>query len=124
MQRQRLLTHTQRVEHELYAAAGYAKGSLTDKIVIIIDDGVATGMTAVAAVDTARRRGARRVIMAGARYELESYHALRAHCDNVVTFEYTRTFQFGFWPALPRFCSNHRCGSDSGSQREGAELCQ
>ncbi len=54
MQRQRLLLCTKQVEQDLYAAAGFRMSTLKDKIVIIVDDGVATGMTAVAAVQTAR----------------------------------------------------------------------
>ena len=91
-QRQRLLLSTKQVEQELYAAAGYKKNALTDKIVIVIDDGVATGMTAVAAVETARRRGAAHVVMAAPVMSLESYHQLGSHCDNVVTLSTPEPF--------------------------------
>jgi len=92
MQRQSLLICTKQVEQDLYAAAGYKMNTLKDKIVIVVDDGVATGMTAVAALETARRRGAAHVVMAAPVMSLESYHELRSHCDNVVTLSTPKPF--------------------------------
>ncbi|MDR3612208.1 MAG: phosphoribosyltransferase family protein [Candidatus Obscuribacterales bacterium] len=91
-QRQGLLISTKQMEQDLYAAAGYAENALTDKIVFVIDDGVATGMTAVVAVETARRRGAAHVIVAAPVMSLESYHYLHAHCDNVVALSTPEPF--------------------------------
>ena len=53
----------------------FRMSTLKDKIVIIVDDGV-TGMTAVAAVQTARLRGAAHVVMAAPVMSLQSYHEL------------------------------------------------
>ena len=92
MQRQRLLLCTKQVEQDLYAAAGFRMSTLKDKIVIIVDDGVATGMTAVAAVQTARLRGAAHVVMAAPVMSLQSYHELCSHCDNVVTLSTPEPF--------------------------------
>jgi putative phosphoribosyl transferase len=60
---------------------------LTGRTVILIDDGLATGRSALAAVRSLRRRGAARVILAvpvGAR---QSVYALRDDVDEVVCVE-------------------------------------
>jgi predicted phosphoribosyltransferase len=91
-QHQDLDIRTKQVEQDLYAAAGYKKNSLTDKIVLVIDDGVATGMTAVVAIEAARRRGAVHVVIAAPVMSLDSYHYLRAHCDHVVALSTPEPF--------------------------------
>lgn len=84
LQRQELLQQTQEKERQFYQLAGREKSSFKDKIVIIIDDGVATGMTAIAALQSARQRGAACTIMAAPVMSCESYRQLRTHCDTVV----------------------------------------
>jgi len=84
-QREILLSRTKVLEGQFYQLAGRTAASFRDKIVIVVDDGVATGMTAIAAVDTARRRGAKLVFMAAPVMSCESYRQLRSHCDDVIT---------------------------------------
>jgi predicted phosphoribosyltransferase len=83
-ERQRLFRETKAAEAQFYELAGYKPASLKGKTVILVDDGVATGMTAVAAIRTARQRGARKVIMAAPVISPECYHHLRAYCHDVV----------------------------------------
>ncbi len=54
------------------------------RTVIVVDDGIATGATACAAVRTARRRGAAHVILAAPVIAAESEGALRPDADEIV----------------------------------------
>lgn len=57
---------------------------LTGRTAVIVDDGLATGATARAAVAVARRLGARRVVVAVPVGSVEAYEALAAEADEVV----------------------------------------
>lgn len=83
-QRQRLLHQTKEMEGSFYDQAGYIPSSFENKIVIIADDGVATGMTAIAALETARLRGAKMIVMAAPVMSLESHHEISTFCGHVV----------------------------------------
>lgn len=80
-----LLVTTQRLEDEYYALAGRCRSSFENKVVIIVDDGIATGMTAMAAIEAAKRRGASKVIMAAPVMSRESTCQLRLVCEDVVS---------------------------------------
>lgn len=83
-QRQMLLHQTKEMEGTLYDKAGYIANLFENKIVIIVDDGVATGMTAIAAIETARQRGAKMIIMAAPIMSIESHHEISKFCGHVV----------------------------------------
>jgi predicted phosphoribosyltransferase len=72
------------IEEQFYALAGRTKTSFQGKTVIVVDDGVATGMTAIAALQTARQRGAKFIIMAAPVISSDSVQQLSSHCDAVV----------------------------------------
>lgn len=91
-QRQLLLVRTKQVENEFYRLAGIIPTSFNDKTVILVDDGIATGMTALAAVETARRRGAKRVVLSAPVMSHDSYSELSKACD-VITISIPREFQ-------------------------------
>lgn len=57
---------------------------LTDRTALIVDDGLATGATARAAVQVARHLGARRVVAAAPVGSQEAYELLSAEADEVV----------------------------------------
>lgn len=57
---------------------------LTDRTALIVDDGLATGATARAAVQVARHLGARRVVAAAPVGSQEAYELLSAEADDVV----------------------------------------
>lgn len=80
-----LLEKTKAVEAQFYRLAGRRKASLKGKTVIIVDDGIATGMTALAAVETARKQGAAKVFLAAPVMSKESMEELKPHCDSIVT---------------------------------------
>lgn len=57
---------------------------LTGRVAVIVDDGLATGATARAAVEVARGLGARRVVVAVPVGAQEAYELLAAEADQVV----------------------------------------
>ncbi|MFI7606826.1 phosphoribosyltransferase [Micromonospora sp. NPDC049366] len=68
---------------ELYRA-GRPPLDLTDRTAVLVDDGLATGATARAAVEVARHLGARRVIVAVPVGAQEAYEMLAAEADQVI----------------------------------------
>jgi putative phosphoribosyl transferase len=70
------------------------------RTVIIVDDGVATGSTALAAADAVRQGGANRVIVAVPVCAPESIDRLRQSADDVVFLEAPPDFRaVGYWYA-------------------------
>jgi putative phosphoribosyl transferase len=61
-------------------------------VAIVVDDGVATGSTAVAALRWARARGAERVVLAVPVAPPQSLERLRAEADEVVVLETPQPF--------------------------------
>lgn len=90
-------------EHELAAqVAEYRSGSapleLSGHTVVIVDDGLATGSTASAAVDSARARGAGRVVVAGPVASREAVLRLSGEADEVICLEVPDPFRaVGEW---------------------------
>ncbi|MEH1101032.1 phosphoribosyltransferase [Micromonospora sp. CPCC 205561] len=64
--------------------AGRPPLDLTGRIAVVVDDGLATGATARAAVQVARHLGARRVVVAVPVGAQEAYELLAAEADQVV----------------------------------------
>ena len=62
------------------------------RVAIVVDDGVATGSTAVAALRWARSRGAARVVLAVPVAPPQSMERLRAEADEVVVLETPQPF--------------------------------
>jgi putative phosphoribosyl transferase len=79
---------------------GRPAAALTDRTVIIVDDGIATGSTALAAIAVAREHGARRVVVAAPVAAPETVRQLREHADEVVCVETPERFAaVGYWYA-------------------------
>lgn len=71
---------------------------LRGKTVVLVDDGLATGATMIAAVRWARSRGARRVVVAVPVGSAQSAKALRREADEVVCLYEKRRFgAVGLW---------------------------
>ncbi|HEY9734380.1 MAG TPA: phosphoribosyltransferase family protein [Drouetiella sp.] len=79
-----LLQFSRNLESEFYEAAGYAPTPLKGKTVFVVDDGIATGMTAKAALKAVRQRGAKTIILAAPVMSQDSVDELAEYCDSVV----------------------------------------
>ena len=66
---------------------------LRGKIVLLVDDGIATGATMRVAIATAREAGARRVVAVAPVVARESYFELRPKCDEVCTLQIPKEFR-------------------------------
>lgn len=77
---------------ELERRAGAYRGGrsmldMTDRVVVVVDDGIATGATAEAACSVARAHGARRIIMAAPVASGQATRDLLAYADEVVCLD-------------------------------------
>ena len=71
---------------------------LRGRTVVLVDDGAATGLTALAACHLAREAGARRIIVGLPVASREAVSALKAAADDVVVLEVPRSFgAVGAW---------------------------
>lgn len=71
---------------------------LRGRTAVIVDDGIATGATARAAAEVARKLGAARVVVAAPVSSLEARRALRGLADEVVALDYPEPFMaVGCW---------------------------
>ena len=71
---------------------------LKGRTVILVDDGLATGATAQAAVESLRRQGAARIVFAAPVCSTDGAAALAAVADDVVCLECPADFRaVGFW---------------------------
>ncbi len=91
-QQQSLLERTKKIEEEFHELAGHNKISFKGKNVILVDDGIATGMTAFAAIGSAKLRGASCTIMAAPVMSRDSYRQLQDYCDEVVAISVPEHF--------------------------------
>lgn len=83
-QSKHLLQRTRALEQEYYNLSGCSPCEFENKTVVIVDDGIATGMTAVAAVETARQQGAGKTIIAAPVMSKDSFSELSNYCDKIV----------------------------------------
>ncbi len=75
-----------------------AAPALEGATALVVDDGVATGATAIAALRWARRQGAARVVFAAPVGPAAAVRQLARECDDVVLVETPRTFSaVGEW---------------------------
>jgi putative phosphoribosyl transferase len=65
---------------------------LAGRTVLLVDDGLATGLTAIAAADWLRREGAARVVVAVPVSPPDTLNAMTRHADEVVAVEVPRWF--------------------------------
>ncbi len=85
-EKRRLTELTRDLERRWTEQAGLKpRVNLAGKRVIVVDDGVATGATAVAALRSVALRGAAEIIMAAPVMSLEAYYRLKPECHLVTT---------------------------------------
>jgi predicted phosphoribosyltransferase len=77
----------------MYFGSDYIPPSITNKTVIIVDDGIATGLTMEAAVRAIQNKHANRIIIAVPVASLESIHRLEGLADEIIILEDPRTFR-------------------------------
>lgn len=119
-EQQQAITRAQReIDHRV---ATYRHGlpitDVTGRTVIIVDDGLATGATAAAAVAVARHIGAQRVILAVPTGSRQAVHRLQQLSDEVVCLEIPPNFgsvgaQYESFPQV----SDNKVLSNLGSAR-------
>jgi putative phosphoribosyl transferase len=86
------------VERRLRYRGAHEPARLSGRTVIVVDDGLATGLSALAAVRSLRERGASRVILAVPVAAPESARELRRHADEVVCVEEpAELWAVGYW---------------------------
>lgn len=69
-----------------------------ERTAIVVDDGLATGATARAAIRSLRRRGARRIVLAVPVCAAQTEDELRSEVDDIVCLESTEYLgAIGFW---------------------------
>lgn len=85
-EKQWLATRTKALEEYWRRASGLIDPlHVRDRLVILVDDGIATGMTVIAAVRSLRARGAGPLILAAPVMSSSSYELLERECDYIVT---------------------------------------
>ncbi len=84
-QTNRLKSATREIEDHWLLTAGLPKQSdFSGKCVIVVDDGVATGMTTLAALNTVRSQNAARVVLASPVISEQAVPLLQQHCDLII----------------------------------------
>lgn len=82
----RLIEACQKTEQHLQELAGMpAKPDMKGKKVILIDDGVATGMTALAAIRSLRLAGAKQIVLATPLLPNHTRERLLPECDSIIS---------------------------------------
>jgi putative phosphoribosyl transferase len=98
-QKEYLIGKTKDLEDHWLTAAGIKeRPTMRDKRVILVDDGIATGMTAIAAARSCRQRGAREVIITTPVMSSHAYALLQRECDQIIAlnilYEFAAIGQF------------------------------
>jgi putative phosphoribosyl transferase len=83
-EQQRLSNATKVLEEHWLRAAGLTQLNFDGKLVILVDDGIATGMTVVAAARSMRKAHAKAVLIAAPVVAGESIQDLLDECDGIV----------------------------------------
>lgn len=86
------LAEAQRRRREHRFRMQRAAAELRDATVILVDDGIATGATMIAAVRAARQAGARKIVAAAPVASFEAVTRLRQEADEVVVLQVPSTF--------------------------------
>ncbi|HEY9788073.1 MAG TPA: phosphoribosyltransferase family protein, partial [Candidatus Obscuribacterales bacterium] len=90
---QRLTLETRKREHELLMNAGICeRPSVANKTAIIVDDGIATGMTSLAALKDVKARNPKALVLATPVIAEDTYFQLLRECDMLVALETPRDF--------------------------------
>ena len=91
---QQLIDKTREMEQSWRSAAGiFQPLDITNHRVIVVDDGVATGMTAMAAARSLRNRGTAELIFAAPVISCEALRLLEIEYDRVIALDVPSDFQ-------------------------------
>jgi predicted phosphoribosyltransferase len=83
--------------------ADYLPGDLNGKRVAVVDDGLATGYTMLAAVKAARKLGAREVVAAAPTASLDAVQLLLEHADLLVVLNLREDYPYAVADAYARW---------------------
>lgn len=83
----------QRREFYYNSGSSYTHPEIKGKTVIIIDDGIATGLTMRAAVQSVQKQGAKRIIVAAPVASREAVGGLKKVADEVIVLDDPATFK-------------------------------
>lgn len=84
-QKEHLIQETRAMEERYIKQAGIKeRPTLSDMIVIVVDDGVATGMTTMAALRTLRKRGVGELILGTPVIPYDTFRKMESECDRLI----------------------------------------
>jgi len=84
-QKEHLMQETRAMEQRYIRQAGINdRPTLSGKVVIVVDDGIATGMTTMAALRTLRKAGVDELILATPVVPYDTYRKLESECDRLI----------------------------------------
>lgn len=86
------LKHVIKRKYEDYRGTGKEPLSLKDKIIIIVDDGIATGFTTLAAVQYIRRQKPQKIVLAVPVAAADSYKKLKKEVDEITCLDVREDF--------------------------------
>jgi len=109
-------------QHWLTAAAITNRPSLAGKWTIVVDDGVATGMTTLAALRTLQLRGVGPLVLATPVMAFDTFRRLRDECDRIVAL----LTPYDFNAVGQYYRDFHQVGDEEviAALRQGAERAQ
>ena len=82
----------QEVQRRLKNFRGSSDYELVDKIVILVDDGIATGSTVFAILNWLKKQKIKKIVLAVPVMPPETYHAMKDFCDEIVVLETPHDF--------------------------------
>jgi putative phosphoribosyl transferase len=104
-----LTRRTEEVEQGFLKAAGIKQRPVRQgKIIIVVDDGIAVGVTAMAALRTLKKQQASKIIVAAPVMSLDGAYKLQSQCGRVVALMVSQSFM-----SISQFYSDFRQVEDA-----------
>ncbi len=92
-QKEHLISETRSLEQRYVTQAGMKeRPDLAGKLVIVADDGIATGMTTMAALRTLRKRGVGELVLATPVIPADTFRRIQPECDRLIALSVRSDF--------------------------------